>query len=198
MLEQLLGLIQDHSQDAIVQNPAVPNIHNEAAQSTILDSIMGGLQGQVQGNNLGGLMGLLAGKAGTGSGIMSNPIVAGMAQNAIGGLMEKFGIQNKAAQSIVSSVLPSVLGSLISKTNDPNDSSIDMNGVMGSLLGGSGTPVAQQTQGFDFNQIGAALSDGKIDMNDVMNIGGSLLGGGGNQGGGGLGGLLGGLFGGNK
>ncbi|MFN8356099.1 MAG: DUF937 domain-containing protein [Spirosomataceae bacterium] len=198
MLEQLLGLIQDHSQDAIVQNPAVPNIHNEAAQSTILDSIMGGLQSQVQGNNLGGLMGLLAGKAGTGSNLMSNPIVAGIATNAVSSLMDKFGIHNQAAQSIVSSVLPSVLGSLINKTNDPNDSSIDMNGVMGSLLGGSGSQLSQQTQGFDFNQIGAALSDGKIDMNDIMNIGGSLLGGGGSSSQGGLGGLLGGLFGGNK
>jgi hypothetical protein len=39
------------------------------------------------------------------------------------------------------------------------------------------------------------MADGKLDMNDVMRIGGSLLGGGGNSGGGGLGGMLGGLFG---
>ncbi|MFN3379180.1 MAG: hypothetical protein ACK41O_06970, partial [Runella zeae] len=56
---------------------------------------------------------------------------------------------------------------------------------------------APQQGGFDFNQIGYALADGTLDMNDVMRIGGSLLGGSGNNSssGGGLGGLLGGLFG---
>jgi Bacterial protein of unknown function (DUF937) len=192
MLEQLMGLIQDHSQDAIVNNPAVPNQHNNDVMQTLLGSITGGLQNQATSGNIGGLLGLLGGGQ-QGGGLMSNPIVAGIAQNAIGGIMDKFGIENQAAKSIVASVLPSVLGSLISKTNNPNDSSIDMNGIMSSLLGGAGQQ--QQAQGFDFNQIGAALSDGKIDMNDVMKIGGSLLGGGGGNAAGGLGGLLGGLFG---
>jgi hypothetical protein len=196
MLEQLLNMVKDNSQEAIVNNPAIPNQFNDSAQSSIMDAIMGGLQNQAQSGNVGGLLGLLTGKqAGAGSNMLSNPIVAGIAQNAIGSLMDKFGIENAAAKGIVSSVLPGVIGSLISKTNDPNDSSIDMNGIFGSLMGGQAQP--QAAQGFDFNQIGAALSDGKIDMNDVMNIGGSLLQG--NSGGaGGLGGLLGGLFGGNK
>lgn len=193
MLEQLLNMVKDNSQDAIVNNPAIPNQFNDSAQSSIMESIMGGLQNEVQGGNIGGLLGLLTGKQAAGSGLMSNPIVAGIAQNAIGSLMDKFGVENAAAKGIVASVLPGVINSLITKTNDPNDSSIDMNSVFGSLMGGQAQP---QQQGFDFNQIGAALSDGKLDMNDVMNIGGSLLQG--NSGGGGLGGLLGGLFGGNR
>jgi hypothetical protein len=72
---------------------------------------------------------------------------------------------------------------------------MDFGGIMGSLLGGGQAQQAQQQGGFDFNQIGYAMADGKLDMNDVMRIGGSLLGGGGNSGGGGLGGMLGGLFG---
>ena len=44
MLEQLMGLIQDHSQDAIVNNPAIPNQNNNDAMQTILQSVMGGLQ----------------------------------------------------------------------------------------------------------------------------------------------------------
>lgn len=190
MLEQLLNLVQDHSQDAIVKNPVIPNQHNESAQASILSSIMDGFQNEAQGGNIGGLLSLMTGKQGGGSGLMSNPIVSGIAQNAIGSLMDKFGIENQAAKGIVSSVLPGVLGSLISKTNDPNDNSVDMNSVFGSILGGTQTP--HTSQGLDFNQISAALSDGKIDMNDVMNIGGGLL-----QGGG-LGNMLGGLFGGNK
>lgn len=194
MLEQLMGLIQDHSQDAIVKNPAIPNQHNNDAMQTVLQSVMGGLQNEAQGGNVSGLMGLLSGQSGQGGSLMNNPIVAGIAQNAIGSLMEKFGLSNSAAGNIIAQVLPGVLSSMISKTSNPNDSSMDFGGIMGSLLGGSQAQQTQQQGGFDFNQIGYAMADGKLDMNDVMRIGGSLLGGSGNSGGG-LGGMLGGLFG---
>ena len=195
MLEQLMSLIQDNSQDAIVNNPAIPNQNNNAAMQTVFQSVVGGLQNEAQGGNLSGLMGLLSGQAGQGGSLMNNPIVAGIAQNAIGSLMEKFGLSNSAAGNIIAQVLPGVLSSMISKTSNPNDNSMDFGGIMGSLLGGQAPQ--QQQGGFDFNQIGYALADGKLDMNDVMRIGGSLLGGNsGNAGGaGGLGGLLGGLFG---
>lgn len=195
MLEQLMSLIQDNSQDAIVNNPAIPNQNNNAAMQTVFQSVVGGLQNEAQGGNLSGLMGLLSGQAGQGGSLMNNPIVAGIAQNAIGSLMEKFGLSNSAAGNIIAQVLPGVLSSMISKTSNPNDSSMDFGGIMGSLLGGQAPQ--QQQGGFDFNQIGYALADGKLDMNDVMRIGGSFLGGNsGNAGGaGGLGGLLGGLFG---
>lgn len=190
-----MSLIQDNSQDAIVNNPAIPNQNNNAAMQTVFQSVVGGLQNEAQGGNLSGLMGLLSGQAGQGGSLMNNPIVAGIAQNAIGSLMEKFGLSNSAAGNIIAQVLPGVLSSMISKTSNPNDSSMDFGGIMGSLLGGQAPQ--QQQGGFDFNQIGYALADGKLDMNDVMRIGGSFLGGNsGNAGGaGGLGGLLGGLFG---
>lgn len=196
MLEQLMGLIQDNSQDAIVKNPAIPNQFNSDAMQTIFSSVVGGLQNQAQEGNVSGLMGLLSGQSGTGNNLMGNPIVSGIAQNAISSLMEKFGLSNSAAAGIISQILPGVLTSLISKVSNPNDNSMDFGGIMGSLLGGQ-AQQAQQQGGFDFNQIGYALADGKLDMNDVMRIGGSLLGGSGNNSssGGGLGGLLGGLFG---
>ena len=197
MLEQLLNLVKDHSQDAIVNNPAIPNQQNDAAQQTILDSVMGGLQGHAQGGGMADIIGLLSGKAGgSGGGLMDNPVVGGIAQNAIGDLMQKFGLSNGAAGGIVAQVLPGLLGSMISKTSNPNDSSMDFNSVLGGLMGGGQQQQpAQGGGGFDFNQIGYALADGKLDMNDLMRVGGSMLGGGGGQqqGGGGLGSLLGGL-----
>lgn len=177
MLEQLMGLIQNNSQEAIVNNPAIPNEHNNDAMQTILGAITGGMQQHAQNGQGGmaGLAGLLGGQSGTsGGGLMSNPIVAGIAQQAIGGLMAKFGLGNSAASGIVSQVLPGVLGSMISKTNDPQDSSFNMTDIMG------------------------VMADGKVDMTDIMNIAGKFMGGGGQQqqAAGGLGGLLGGLFGG--
>jgi len=206
MLDQLMGLIQDHSQQAIVENPEIPNSQNTEVMQTLLGSITGGLQQQAQAGNVQGIMGLLSGKE-TGSGLMNNPIVASIAGNAISAITQKFGLSNGAAGGLVASVLPGVIGGLISKISNPGDSSIDFNGMLGGLLGGSGaaaTTGAAANSGFDFNQIGYAMADGKLDMNDLMNIGGSFFGGGKSnpttqaepkKEGLDLGGLLGGIFG---
>ena len=194
MLEVLQGLMQQYGQGAVVDNPEVPNQHNEGVMNEVMTGLMGGLSNQAntQGG-LGSLIGLLGGGSGSGGGLMSNPIVGNIAQSVIGKLMEKFGLSDSAATGVVGSMLPSVLGGLINKTNDPDDSSIDMGGLMGTITGG-------KTDGFDFGSLlsqgKAALADGKLDMSDLMNIAGGMMGGGQKQGGGGLGGLLGGLFGG--
>jgi hypothetical protein len=203
MLDQLMGLIQDHSQEAIVNNPAVPNQQNNDVMQTLMGSIMGGMQQEAQSGNLSGLMGLLSGKTATqgSSSLMNNPIVAGIASNAIKSIMDKFGMSNSTAGSIVASVLPGVLSSFINKTSNPNDGSIDFNSILGGLLGGGANASAGvQSSGFDFNQVGYALADGKLDMSDLMRIGGSMMGGTSSapqkqQSGLDLGGLLGGLFG---
>jgi hypothetical protein len=178
MLEQLMGLIKDNSQEAIVNNPAIPNEHNESAMQTILSSVVGGLANQGQ-TNQSGLFGLLSGKAG--GNISSNPIVSGMANTAISSIMSKFGLDKSAAGGIVSAVLPSVIGSLINKTNDPNDSSFDLSSIMGAVMGGG----QQQQQSGD----------------GMMDVLGSVLGGGNQQApqqGGGLMDMVGGLLGGNQ
>jgi Bacterial protein of unknown function (DUF937) len=196
MLEVLQGLIQQHGQSAVIDNPQVPNQHNEDVMSEVMSGLMGGLSNQANAQGgLGSLLGLLGGGAGNGGGLMSNPIVGGIAQSVISNLMGKFGLSNSAAAGVVGSMLPSVLGGLINKTNDPNDDSIDMGGLMGAITGG-------KTSGIDFGSLlsqgAGAMADGKLDMSDLMNIAGGMMGGGQQnqqQGGGGLGGLLGGLFG---
>ncbi|CAH0995061.1 hypothetical protein EMA8858_01181 [Emticicia aquatica] len=193
MLEVLQGLIQQHGQSAVINNPDVPNEHNEGVMGEVMQGLLGGLSNQATSQGgLGSLIGLLGGAAGNNGGsLMSNPIVGSIAQSVVGNLMEKFGLSNSAAAGVVGNMLPSVLGNLIQKTNDPNDDSIDLGGLMGTITGG-------KTSGIDFGSIlsqgTAALADGKLDMNDLMNIAGNAMGSQNQQGGGGLGGLLGGLF----
>ena len=195
MLEVLQGLIQQYGQGAVVNNPAVPNQHNEGVMNEVMEGLMGGLSNQANSQGgLGSLLGLLGGSAGSGQSMMSNPIVGNIAQSVIGNLMEKFGLSNSAAASVVASMLPQVLGSLINKANDPDDDSVSTGGIMDVLSGG-------KTSGIDFGSIlsqgAGALADGKLDMNDLINIAGGAMGGNKQQGGGGgLGSLLGGLFGG--
>ncbi|PQA59952.1 hypothetical protein [Siphonobacter curvatus] len=191
MLDQLLNLVKNNSQEAIVNNPAIPEQQNEAAQTTIFTSIVQGLQGEAAKGNINGLMELFSGR----QAVQQSPIVSGISQNAIGSLMDKFGISGSVAQNIVGAIVPMVLSTIIGKLNNPNDTSVDANSMMGSLLAGTDA----NTGGFNFNQVGAALADGKLDMNDLKNIGGSLFGSSNDKNDknneGGLGGMLGGLFG---
>ena len=209
MLEQLQSLIQEHSQQAIIQNPEIPNDKNAEVMQTLMGSITGGLQEQAQSGNVQGIMGLLSGKE-SGGGLMNNPVVAAIAGKAVSAIMQRFGLSSGSAGGIVSSVLPGVLGGLINKTSNPSDNSLDFNSVLGGLLGGGANAAGSNTgqgSGFDFNQIGYAMADGKLDMSDLMRMGGSLMGGSNNtapatttnkpkEEGLDLGGMLGGLFGG--
>lgn len=209
MLEQLQSLIQEHSQQAIIQNPEIPNDKNAEVMQTLMGSITGGLQEQAQSGNVQGIMGLLSGKE-SGGGLMNNPVVAAIAGKAVSAIMQRFGLSSGSAGGIVSSVLPGVLGGLINKTSNPSDNSLDFNSVLGGLLGGGANAAGSnpgQGSGFDFNQIGYAMADGKLDMSDLMRMGGSLMGGSNNtapatttnkpkEEGLDLGGMLGGLFGG--
>ncbi len=142
MLEQLMGLIKDQSQEAIVNNPEIPNEHNESAMQTILSSVVGGLANQGASGNTSDLFSLLSGKSNTGN----NPIMSGIANQAISAMMQKFGLNQGVAGGIVSAVLPQVMGKLISKTNDPNDSSFDLESIMGAVMGNSNQQQAGQAQ----------------------------------------------------
>jgi uncharacterized protein YidB (DUF937 family) len=135
MLEQIMGLIKDHSQEAIVNNPAIPNEQNDSAMSEILSSVVGGLANQGAQGNMSGLWSLLSGKN---AGSSSNPIMSAISQQAVGALMGKFGLDKGAAGGIIAAVLPKVMESVISKTNDPNDSSMDLDGLMGAITQSQG------------------------------------------------------------
>ena len=196
MLEVLQGLIQQAGQSAVVENTEVPNEHNEGVMGEVMQGLLGGLTNQAQSQGgLGSLLGMLTGGGNSqgGGSLMSNPIVGSIAQSVIGNIMSKFGLSNSAASGVVGSMIPQVLGGLINKANDPADSSVDTGSIMNVLSGG-------KTSGIDFGSLlsqgAGALADGKLDMNDLIN----MASGGGNQnqsgGGGGMfGSLLGGLFG---
>ncbi|MEN9523730.1 MAG: hypothetical protein RL065_2107 [Bacteroidota bacterium] len=129
MFENLLNLVKEHAGDAIIHNSAIPNEHNDAAIETTTNGIMEGLKNQLGNGGLDGLTSLFQGNNQSG-------MVQNISQNVAGSLMQKFGIENQAAQSIVNSLIPVVMNKFVNKTNDPNDSSFDLQGIMGSLMGG--------------------------------------------------------------
>lgn len=175
-----MNLVQQQSGQAVINNPAIPNSQNDSVMETVAGSIMSGLGQQAQGGGLGSLLGMVTNG---GSNIQQSPVTQGVQQHVEQNLMEKLGISPQVAMSVASAVVPMVLGKLMNKAADPNDSSVDGNSILGAATG---------KQGIDWmGMAGSAMADGKLDMNDLLRVAQ-----GGNSGGGGLGGMLGGLFGG--
>jgi len=70
--------------------------------------------------------------------VASHPVVKNIESNLSGDMMSKFGLDKAAVGNIVSSLLPVVMSKLVSKTNDPGDSSFNLDGILGSLAGKQG------------------------------------------------------------
>ena len=84
--------------------------------------------------------------------------------------MEKFGLNNGIASSIVASLIPVVLSKLGQKTADPSDNSFDVGSIFNHLSGG-------KTQGMDLSGILASVTGGQ-GGGALGNVLGSVLGGG--------------------
>lgn len=135
MLENLLKLVKDNADDAIINNPAVPNQQNDAAIETTTSSIFETLKTQVSANNITDIVNLFKNN---GSGSNGN-LLSNVNADAVKNLMAKLGIDNAAATGIASSLIPTVLNKLVNKTNDPNDSSFDLKDIVSSLGGNNNT-----------------------------------------------------------
>jgi hypothetical protein len=177
MLDQLMNLVKQHAGDAIINNPAIPNERNEEAIQETSSSIAGGLQNMLKGGNITDLMNMFSGKHDAGSSPVTNNISGGLIEN----LMNKFNLDKGAASNIAGNLVPDIMKKLVHKTNDPGDSSFDIQSIFNNLSGGS-------TSGFNVQGLlnkfkGAGMDkdgDGDVDMQDLM----KLVSGGGTNGGG--------------
>lgn len=171
MLDQLMNLIQQSGQQQVVNNPAIPNEFNDQVMSEAGSSIVGGLQEALAGGGLSQIMKMF-GQGGSGQGLsslMSNPLVQNIMSQFSGKLSSQFNVDPSQASQVSASLIPQVLQNFAGKVADPNDSSIDINGVMQSLTGG-------QTNGIDFSGLlqkfsaggGDVDGDGDVDLQDIM------------------------------
>ncbi|MBK8414236.1 MAG: hypothetical protein IPL22_06785 [Bacteroidetes bacterium] len=117
------------------------------------------------------------------SGIGQNPAVAKISGNEAR-ISREVWLELSQAAGMVASLLPGVLGSLVNKTNDPNDKSIDLGGIFSSLTGG-------KTSGIDFGK----MLDKDGDGSSMDDLAGMLSGGAKDAMKGQLGDMLGGLLG---
>lgn len=136
MFDNLLSLVKEHAGDAIVNNPAIPNEKNDEAIKTTTNSIVETLKSQVSGGNLNSLMDMFKGGNASASSVSSS-----VQNNVVNDLMKKLGIDNAQASGIAQKLIPTVMEKFVSKTNDPNDKSFDLNSIVSSLGGGGASGI---------------------------------------------------------
>jgi Bacterial protein of unknown function (DUF937) len=141
MLDQLIKLVEQNAGDAIVKNPAIPNQFNNAAIQEVAGSILNTLKGQVAQGNMQQVVSMFQGGASQ-SALANNPLVNQMISSVAANFASKFGISPSQAQSIISSLLPTVMNQVISKTNDPKDNSFDLTNMVKTMSGNNNIDVA--------------------------------------------------------
>src|SRR5215211_4074369 len=131
MLKELFDLVKGHATETVIKNPDVPNEHNEEVVAEATNTVASGLRNVVAGGGVQSLLGLFNG-GGNKKSLLSNPIVSMMMGHFAGKLMNKFNLNNSQANRLSGNLIPGVLGSLISKTNDHNEQGFSLEKLLGS------------------------------------------------------------------
>lgn len=165
MFESLLNLVKQHAGEAIVNNPAIPNEKNNEAINEASNSIVGGLQNLISQGGLKNVLNMFSGQGNAASSNVTQQVSGGFIQN----LMDKFGLDQQTASGVADKVVPNVLNDMVKKTNDPSDSSFDIQGIFNHLSGGNTSGMDMQGM---LNKLkGGALDvdgDGDTDLQDLM------------------------------
>jgi hypothetical protein len=178
MLDQLMQMIQQTGQQSVVENTDVPNEHNDAVLGEAQKAITSGLKGLA---STGELNQLVEQSAQNPKALAGNPAVQNISNNFMGNIMEKFGISKTVASSIAASLIPMVMGKMMSGSQQADTKQaggFDLGGLLGSLTAGA-TPQAGQPSGGGImntlSNLGAKFGldkdgDGDVDMSDLSKL----------------------------
>ena len=160
MLDQLMNLVRRYAQQPVIENPAVPNQHNEAVIEEAGQSIFSKLKNMVTQGNTAALPGFLEGD-------QSNTAVQDIKQDFAGNIHRKFGIDIGNALNVANSLIPSVLQSLVNR-RDANGQEGPLSGLLASLRGGNSPGATLQSLG---NKLGLDKDgDGDVDLSDLTRM----------------------------
>lgn len=177
MFDQLMQMIQQQGQQAVVENKEVPDEHNEAVMNEAQHSITSGLQGLAETGDLNQLME----SSPHPEALAGNPAVQNISDNFMGNIMNKFGLSKEAAAGIAGSLIPSILGKVIGGNKQGGTGGFDLGGLLSSLTAGASQhgQTQQPSSGGGImgtlSNLGAKLGldkdgDGDVDMDDLSKL----------------------------
>jgi len=149
MFEQLSSLIQQHSQQSVADNPAIPNEHNQGVVEELKNVILSKVTGLVSSGQTDKISEMLSSSGDT-------PETKDMENNFATNIMQKFGINSQVATSIAATLIPGILNALRGQGG--------IQEILASLGGGSGLS--------GLSSLGAKIGldkdgDGDVDLNDL-------------------------------
>ena len=164
MFEQLVQLVKENM-GAV--NAPVPDNKQEETATVVSHSIIDTLKQAAGTGNVKDLLGMFSGN--------KTPEATATGQEAkaraAGDLSSKLGLDAAQAEGIAGGLIPNVLKNLVHKTNDPSDSSFNLQDIFSKLTGGkSGGFNVQELMNkyksgaFDMD------GDGDTDLQDVMQM----------------------------
>ena len=153
MLDQLFNIVKQFGQETVVNNPDVPNEYNQEVMADATQTIAGGFKNIVAGGGLQNIIDLFKGggnaaggatNSGSGiGGLLKNPIVSMMIGYFISKLVKKYSMSPSVASGVANSLIPNSLNGLIDQTKDPGNPNLNLDGLIGSLIGGGNSSDAQ-------------------------------------------------------
>ena len=167
MLKELFDLVKGEAKDTVINNPDVPNQYNNDVVAEATNTVASGLRNLVAGGGTPSVLSLF-GSGTNKKSLLSNPIVSMMMGHFASKLMNKFNIGTTQANNLSGHLIPNVLGKLINKTNDPNDSAFSLEKLLASITGGRSNEAIPRGGG-----IGGLLK--QFNNGGVHDNGGGLL-----------------------
>ena len=146
MLKELFDLVKGEATDTVINNPDVPNQYNNDVVAEATNTVASGLRNLVAGGGTQNVLSLFGGNTNKKS-LLSNPIVSMMMGHFASKLMNKFKMGTSQANNLSGNLIPNVLGKLINKTNDPNDSAFSLEKLLASITGGRSNQATSQGGG---------------------------------------------------
>lgn len=144
MLKELFNLVKGSATESVINNVDVPNEQNDAVVAEATNTVASGLRNMVAGGGLQNILSLFGGGGKNKSGLLSNPLVTMMIGHFAGKLMNKFKLNNSQANNVARNLIPGVLGNLVNKVNDPNDTGFSLDNLLDSITGGKSTELVNE------------------------------------------------------
>ncbi|BAV08898.1 hypothetical protein SAMN05421788_101347 [Filimonas lacunae] len=161
MWDQITQLIQQVTQQSVVNNPAVPNEHNESVIAEAKNTITQTLSDLTA-----------SGRADEAAEVVQNPnhpVAQQMESNFAGNIMQKFGINGAAASGIAATLIPTILNALRGGTGG-NGSAFNIQSLLSSLGGSGGGNLQSTLSGFGVKLGLDKDGDGDVDLNDLTKM----------------------------
>ncbi|SFW35671.1 hypothetical protein [Chitinophaga sancti] len=149
MFEQLSSLIQEHSQQSVADNPAIPNEHNQGVVEELKNVIISKVTGLVTSGQTSKITDMLSAGGDT-------PEGKDMEHNFATNIMQKFGINNQVATTIAATLIPGILNALKGNAGVQQILASLGGGNLQDTLSGLGAKFGLDKDG-----------DGDVDMGDL-------------------------------